>query len=402
VKTLNNRRVLLGVTGGIAAYKAAELLRQCQTLGAEVKVVMTQAATEFVTPLTFQALSGSTVHTQLLNPEEEAAMGHINLARWADLIVVAPASANFIARLASGVANDLLSTVLLATEKPIMVVPAMNQAMFADSATQTNLSLIKERGVMIEGPAEGLQACGDSGFGRMLEPVEIVGSIVEHFQTGALAGVNILLTAGPTREAIDPVRYISNHSSGKMGFALAQACADAGACVTLVAGPVNLETPSGVERVNVINAKEMAEAALTASVEAGIFIAVAAVADYTPVDVPTKKVKKDAATLQVELVKTKDILYEVAHLKEAPFCVGFAAETDDLEKYARSKLEKKSLDMVAANWVGQDNSGFNSDDNALSVYWRGGQQQLAHMPKTVLAHKLIELIAEKYHEKNST
>jgi len=246
-----------------------------------------------------------------------------------------------------------------------------------------------------------LQACGDSGFGRMLEPIEIVDSIVEYFQTGVLAGVNVLLTAGPTREAIDPVRYISNHSSGKMGFALAQACADAGACVTLVAGPVALETPSGIERINVIRAEEMAEAVLAQSEEADIFIAVAAVADYTPIYSPTKKVKKDTATLQIELVKTIDILYEVAHMEAAPFCVGFAAETDDLEKYARSKLEKKSLDMVAANWVGQNNLGFNSDDNALSVYWQGGEKQLEHMPKTMLAHKLIELIAGKYHEKNS-
>lgn len=401
VKTLQNRRILLGVTGGIAAYKAAELLRQCQTLGAEVKVVMTQGATEFVTPLTFQALSGSPVHTQLLNSEEEAAMGHINLARWADMIVIAPASANSIARLASGAASDLLSTVVLATEKPVMIVPAMNRAMYADEATQQNIEQLTQRGLLFEGPAEGLQACGETGAGRMIEPLEIVDAIVAFFQTGVLAGVNVLISAGPTREAIDPVRYISNHSSGKMGFAIAQACADAGANVTLVAGPVQLETPSGVERVDVVSADEMAQAIFVRAVQADVFIATAAVADYSPKRVSANKVKKNNNELTLELVKTTDILLQVSNGDAAPFCVGFAAETDDLEKYARSKLEKKSLDMIAANWVGQEGGGFNSDDNSLHVFWKEGERQLESMPKTILAHKLTALIAEKYHEKDT-
>lgn len=401
MKTLQNRRILLGVTGGIAAYKAAELLRQCQTLGAEVKVVMTQGATEFVTPLTFQALSGSPVHTQLLNPEEEAAMGHINLARWADMIVIAPASANSIARLASGAASDLLSTVVLATEKPVMIVPAMNRAMYADEATQQNIEQLTQRGLLFEGPAEGLQACGEIGAGRMIEPLEIVDAIVAFFQTGVLAGVNVLISAGPTREAIDPVRYISNHSSGKMGFAVAQACADAGANVTLVAGPVQLETPSGVERVDVVSAEDMAQAIFARATQTDVFIATAAVADYSPKQVSTNKVKKNNNELTLELVKTTDILSQVSNSEGAPFCVGFAAETNDLEKYARSKLEKKSLDMIAANWVGKEGAGFNSDNNSLHVFWKAGERQLESMPKTILAHKLTALIAEKYHEKDT-
>jgi len=394
--------VLLGVTGGVAAYKAAELLRQCQTIGAEVRVVMTPAATEFITPLTFQALSGSPVHTQLLDAEQEAGMGHINLARWADVILVAPASANFIARLASGMANDLLTTILLATEKTVMIAPAMNRAMFDDVNTQENLRKLEKQGVVILGPGEGLQACGEVGLGRMLEPESLVQSVVEYFSTGELAGLNVLLNAGPTREDIDPVRYISNHSSGKMGFALAQACADAGARVTLVAGPVQLQTPSGVERVDVISAHEMAEAVMARSNQADIFIASAAVVDYTPVEIAENKIKKNAAEMTLTLVKTTDILTDVATQGSGTFCVGFAAETDDLEVYAKGKLERKSLDMIAANWVGRSSGGFNHDDNALSVYWKGGEQEIESMPKPELARELITLIAKRYHEKNST
>jgi len=392
---------LLGVTGGIAAYKAAEILRQCQSLGAEVRVVMTPAATEFITPLTFQALSGSPVHTQLLDAEEEAGMGHINLARWADVVLVAPASADFIARLSSGMANDLLTTLLLATEKKVMLAPAMNRAMFDDPNTQDNLRKLQKQGVIILGPGEGVQACGEVGLGRMLEPEELVQSVVEHFQTGELAGLNVLLNAGPTREAIDPVRYISNHSSGKMGFALAQACVEAGAHVTLVAGPVQLQTPSGLERIDVVNAHEMAEAVMEKSKWADIFIASAAVVDYTPLEIANNKIKKNATQMQLTLVKTTDILTDVATQDDTTFCVGFAAETDNLEAYAKDKLERKSLDMIAANWVGRDSGGFNSELNALSVYWNGGEQEIDSMPKPELARELIALIATRYHEKNT-
>jgi len=393
---------LLGVTGGVAAYKAAEILRQCQKMGAEVRVVMTPSATEFITPLTFQALSGSPVHTQLLDAEQEAGMGHIHLARWADAILVAPASANFIARLASGMANDLLTTLLLATEKPVLLAPAMNRAMYDDSNTQKNIAKLKSQGVSIIGPGEGVQACGDVGLGRMLEPETLVSALVEHFNTGELAGVTVLLNAGPTREAIDPVRYISNHSSGKMGFALAQACVDAGAQVTLVAGPVQIETPAGLERIDVVSAKEMTQAVLSRVAQADVFVAAAAVVDYTPAAVVDNKIKKNAPQMQLGLVKTLDILATVACAPAAPFCVGFAAETDNLEEYAKGKLSNKSLDMIAANWVGQEGSGFNSDTNALSVYWEDGGQQLETKPKPALARELVKLIAKRYHEKNTT
>jgi len=401
VNKLQHRRVLLGVTGGIAAYKAAEVLRQCQVMGAEVRVVMTPAATEFITPLTFQALSGSPVHTQLLDAEEEAGMGHINLARWADVILVAPASADFIARLASGMANDLLTTLLLASEKTVMLAPAMNRAMFDDLNTQKNIRQLETQGVVILGPAEGVQACGEVGMGRMLEPEVLALAVVEHFQTGELAGLNVLLNAGPTREAIDPVRYISNHSSGKMGFSIAQACVEAGAHVTLVAGPVHLPTPSGVERIDVISANEMAEVVMLKSKQADIFIASAAVVDYTPVEIAENKIKKNASEMQLRLVKTTDILTKVASEGESTFCVGFAAETDNLEAYAKDKLERKSLDMIAANWIGRESGGFNSEDNALSVYWENGCQELESMPKPELARELVALIAKRYHEKNT-
>jgi len=401
VNKLQHRRVLLGVTGGIAAYKAAEVLRQCQVMGAEVRVVMTPAATEFITPLTFQALSGSPVHTQLLDAEEEAGMGHINLARWADVILVAPASADFIARLASGMANDLLTTLLLASEKTVMLAPAMNRAMFDDQNTQKNIRQLESQGVVILGPAEGVQACGEVGMGRMLEPEALALAVAEHFQTGELAGLNVLLNAGPTREAIDPVRYISNHSSGKMGFSLAQACVEAGAHVTLVAGPVHLPTPSGVERIDVISANEMTEAVMSRSKQADIFIASAAVVDYTPVEIAENKIKKSASEMQLTLVKTTDILTKVATEDESTFCVGFAAETDNLETYAKDKLERKSLDMIAANWIGRESGGFNSDYNALSVYWESGFQEFGSMPKPELARELVALIAKRYHEKNT-
>lgn len=398
---LQNRRILLGVTGGIAAYKAAEFLRACQTLGAEVRVVMTHAATEFVTPLTFQALSGMPVHTKLLDAEQEAGMGHISLARWADVIIVAPASADFLARLASGMANDLLSTVVLASEKKIMLAPAMNQVMYADEKTQQNLAKLARDGATILGPDAGLQACGDVGFGRMLEPEALAEEVVAYFHTGELAGLNVLLTAGPTREAIDPVRYISNHSSGKMGYAMAQACVEAGATVTLVSGPVQVEPPSGVETLDVVSAEDMFDVVLAHSKDADIFIATAAVADYSPSNIAGHKVKKNKSEIQLNLSKTKDILQKVASLQAAPFCVGFAAETENVEDYARAKLDKKKLDMVAANLVGAEGSGFNSDNNALTVLWSSGCVELGNKPKSALAKELVTLIAKRFYEKNS-
>ncbi len=398
---LQNRRILLGVTGGIAAYKAAEFLRVCQTLGAKVRVVMTPAATEFVTPLTFQALSGMPVHTKLLDAEQEAGMGHISLARWADVIIVAPASADFVARLASGMANDLLSTVVLASTKKLMLAPAMNQVMYTDEKTQQNLAKLAELGATILGPDAGLQACGDVGFGRMLEPEALAEEIMNYFHTGELAGLKVLLTAGPTREAIDPVRYISNHSSGKMGYSVAQACVEAGATVTLVSGPVQIEPPSGVETLDVVSAEDMFETVMARSKEADIFIAAAAVADYTPLNVESHKVKKNKSEIQLNLSKTKDILQKVAGLPAAPFCVGFAAETENVEEYARVKLDKKKLDMVAANLVGVEDSGFNSDNNALTVLWSNGRAELGSKPKSALAKELVTLIAKRFYEKNS-
>ena len=398
---LQNRRILLGVTGGIAAYKAAEFLRVCQTLGAEVRVVMTPAATEFVTPLTFQALSGMPVHTKLLDAEQEAGMGHISLARWADVIIVAPASADFVARLASGMANDLLSTVVLASTKKLMLAPAMNQVMYTDEKTQQNLAKLAELGATILGPDAGLQACGDVGFGRMLEPEALAEEIINYFHTGELAGLKVLLTAGPTREAIDPVRYISNHSSGKMGYSVAQACVEAGATVTLVSGPVQIEPPSGVETLDVVSAEDMFETVMARSKEADIFIAAAAVADYTPLNVESHKVKKNKSEIQLNLSKTKDILQKVAGLPAAPFCVGFAAETENVEEYARVKLDKKKLDIVAANLVGVEDSGFNSDNNALTVLWSNGRAELGSKPKSALAKELVTLIAKRFYEKNS-
>ena len=401
MSALSNRRILLGVTGGIAAYKAAELLRQLQEQGAEVRVAMTPAAMEFITPLTFQALSGFPVHTELLDPKQEAAMGHINLSRWADAVLVAPASADFIARIASGVANDLLSTLCLASESVLMLAPAMNRAMYANPATQQNLQKLQARGVQLYGPGEGVQACGEVGPGRMLEPEQLVRQVVEFFHSGLLSGKKVLITAGPTREAIDPVRYITNHSSGKMGFAVAQAAAESGAEVTLIAGPVDLATPSGVQRVDVVSAGNMAQAVLERASAADIFIASAAVADYAPADSGSRKLKKKDSEITLKLVKTRDILATVAGMQAKPFCVGFAAETHDLETYAKGKLTAKSLDMIAANWVGKEEGGFNSDQNSLTVYWRDGQQQLESAPKLELARRLVQLIAERYDAQHS-
>ncbi len=393
--SLANKHILLGVTGSIAAYKAAELVRRLREGGAEVRVVLSAGGAEFVTPLTFQALSANPVHSELLDTEAEAAMGHIELARWADAVVVAPASANVIARLAQGRADDLLAAVCLATEAPVAVAPAMNQQMWANAATQDNLQRLRERGMHQFGPAEGDQACGETGLGRMLEATDIARHTAGLFDTGALAGLRVLVTAGPTQEAIDPVRYLSNRSSGRMGYAVAQAAAEAGARVTLVSGPTALPTPPRVARIDVRSAQDMHEAVQEQAGGADIFIATAAVADYRPAAPAEKKIKKTTDTLSLELVRNPDILAGVAALPGGPFTVGFAAETENLLAYARDKLARKGLDMIAANRVG-GGLGFEAEENALSVIDANGVTELPQAAKSQLARRLIVLIAKHF------
>ncbi|MCC2638831.1 MAG: phosphopantothenoylcysteine decarboxylase/phosphopantothenate--cysteine ligase [Moraxellaceae bacterium] len=397
---LANKRIVLGVSGGIAAYKSAELVRRLRDAGAEVQVVMTPAAQQFITPLTLQALSGNPVHTDLLDPAAEAAMGHIELARWADLVLVAPASADCLARLAQGIANDLLSTLWLATKAQLAVAPAMNQQMWAAPALQANLAVLRARGVAVFGPAAGVQACGDVGEGRMLEAVELAARCADLFETGSLTGRHVVVTAGPTREALDPVRYLSNHSSGKMGFALAAACAEAGARVTLVAGPVHQPTPARVRRVNVTSALEMLAAVEQAVADADVFIATAAVADYRPQQVAGQKIKKSADTFTLELVKNPDIVAAVAARTPRPFVLGFAAETERVLEHARQKLERKRLDMIACNDVARADIGFQSDDNALTVLWSGGEQVLEKASKSLIARQLVQLVAARLAEED--
>lgn len=396
MKSLTNKRIILGITGGIAAYKSADLIRRLKDAGADVQVVMTDAAKQFITPLTMQALSGNPVHDSLLDPAAEAAMGHIELARWADLVLIAPASADFIARMANGIANDLLTTLCLATQAPIAICPAMNQAMWQNQGTQINLKTLNQRGITQIGPASGSQACGEVGLGRMSEPLEIVSACHDHFQSGFLQGLRVLITAGPTREAIDPVRYISNHSSGKMGFAVAEACVEAGAATHLVAGPVNLTTPERVRRTDVTSANDMLKAVSEQQGQFDIFIATAAVADYRPAQQVNQKIKKSAESMTIELVKNPDILATVAGWKNKPFCVGFAAETNDVIAYANDKIRKKNLDMIAANDVSRTDIGFNSDQNAVTVIWHGGHQALPINSKQHIARSLVELIAQQY------
>lgn len=397
MEQLVNKRVVVGITGGIAAYKAAELVRRLKEAGAEVRVAMTPAATRFITPLTLQALSGRPVHLELLDAAEENAMGHIALARWADAIVVAPATADSIAKLAHGRADDLLSTLCLASTAPLVLAPAMNQAMWRHPATQANAELLGTRGVRLLGPAAGEQACGEVGPGRMLEPPAIAEAVAALFASGVLQGLRVMITAGPTREAIDPVRYLSNRSSGKMGYALATAAMEAGARVVLVSGPTALPAPARVERVAVESAAEM-HAAVTARVaECDLFIGAAAVADYAPAAPADHKIKKDAPDLVLALRRTPDIVAAVAAAVPRPYTVAFAAETDALLAHARDKLAAKKVDMVAANWVGRPGLGFDSDDNALTVVWPGGELELPAMAKTALARRLISLIAEHYH-----
>lgn len=390
---LFNRNVLLGVSGGIAAYKSAELVRQLQSRGARVRVIMTRGALEFITPLTLQALSGNPVHTELLDAEAEQGMGHIELARWADLLLIAPATADLVARLAAGRADDLLATVALATPAPILIAPAMNQQMWRDEATSDNIATLAARGVTMVGPAAGEQACGDIGPGRMEEPEIIAEAAAALFDSGLLAGRRVVITAGPTREALDPVRYISNHSSGKMGFALARAAAEAGALTTLVSGPVTLDTPDHVRRVDVESAEEMLKSCLELLPECDIFIACAAVADYRPDHAAVNKIKKDAAEMTLHLVRNPDILATVAAIQPGPFTVGFAAETHDVLAYAREKMTRKNLDMIVANDVSDRSIGFNSDLNAATVLWPGGEQALERASKNTIARQVVALIA---------
>ncbi|MGD8999719.1 MAG: bifunctional phosphopantothenoylcysteine decarboxylase/phosphopantothenate--cysteine ligase CoaBC [Granulosicoccaceae bacterium] len=403
--SLHNKHVLLGITGSIAAYKSAELVRRLVEAGAQVQVVMTRAAMEFITPLTLQTLSGHPVRSELMDARAEASMGHIELARWADLVLVAPASADFIARLVQGRGDDLLGALCLASEAPLAIAPAMNRVMWADAATQANIERLRERKVSIFGPASGEQACGETGEGRMLEPLELVEQAAGLFATGSLAGVRVVITAGPTREAIDPMRFISNRSSGKMGYALAEACVEAGARVTLVSGPVCLPPPERVIRVDVESAAQMHEAVQALLADTDLFISAAAVADYRPDRIAAEKIKKDTADLRLEMIPTVDILASVGTLETAPFTVGFAAETGNMEAHARGKLAAKRLDMIAANEIGTDEQGrplgFEADDNALHVYWADGEQILPRAPKRRLARQLVELIAQRYHEKRS-
>ncbi len=392
-----NRRIVLGVAGGIAAYKAADLVRRLRDRDFEVRVVMTAGAREFVGPLTFQALSSNPVHCELLDEQAEAGMGHIELARWADLVLVAPATAHVMARLAHGLADDLLTTLCLATTAPLVVAPAMNQQMWQANATQANVLTLLDRGVQVLGPGEGDQACGEIGPGRMLEPEEIADRIEARFRGGALTGVDVVVTAGPTREALDPVRFLTNHSTGKMGYAVACAAAQAGARVSLVSGPTALPAPPDVDRVEVTSAEEMHAEVMARAARCDIFIAAAAVADYRPAGIAEQKIKKSDGPAALDLVRTPDIVAAVAAMDNGPFTVGFAAETQSVQTHARDKLERKGLDMIAANRVGLPDRGFASESNALSVLWRdGGCRELALAPKAELARDLIGLVAERY------
>ncbi len=385
-------RVLLGVTGGIAAYKAPALVRALRTAGAEVEVVLSGAGRQFVTPMALQAVSGRPVREALFDPAAEAAMGHIELARWADCLLIAPATAHCIARLAHGLADDLLTTLCLASAAPLVLAPAMNRLMWQHPATQANLATLTERGARVLGPADGEQACGEVGPGRMLQPEEIAAALHRH--AGALTGHRVLVTAGPTREAIDPVRYLSNRSSGKMGFAVAAAAQAAGAEVCLVAGPVHQPTPPGVTRIDVENAEQMHTAVMAQVGACDIFIAAAAVADYRPERPAAHKLKKSEAQLALTLARTRDILAEVAALAPPPFTVGFAAETQALARHAQGKRRDKQLDMIAANRV-DAGLGFDADDNALTLYWEGGQCELPRQPKRQLAQMLIAQVAAR-------
>ncbi|MEO8748659.1 MAG: bifunctional phosphopantothenoylcysteine decarboxylase/phosphopantothenate--cysteine ligase CoaBC [Rhodanobacter sp.] len=395
--SLANRRILLGVSGGIAAYKACDLTRRLREAGAEVRVVMTRNAAHFVAPATFQALSGQAVRSSLWDAHAEAAMGHIELARWAERIVIAPASADLIARLAHGMADDLLTTLCLASAAPLYLAPAMNQQMWAHAAVQENLSVLRERGARVLGPDAGEQACGDVGAGRMLEPHAVRDALAASFADGALRDVRVLVSAGPTYEDIDPVRYLGNRSSGRMGFAVAQAAIEAGAVVTIVAGPVQLPSPAGLaRRVDVRSAAEMHAAVLTAAAQSDIYVGAAAVGDYRPAQPSLRKLKKQpGAGLTLVLAENPDILESLSALERHPFLVGFAAETETVDVYAQDKLRRKGLDMIAANQVGEG-IGMEVADNALQVFWPGGCVVLPRASKEDLARALVARIAQRY------
>ncbi len=395
---LSDRKILLGVGAGIAAYKTPELVRRLRQAGAQVEVVPTPRALDFVTPLTLAAVNDRPA--RLSGNDPTAPMAHIDLARWADALLVAPASADLIARLALGLADDLLTTLALACEAPLIVAPAMNQAMWRHPATRANVERLRARGARVWGPAEGEQACGETGPGRMLEPEELVARLTALWAPRPLHGRRVLVTAGPTREPLDPVRYLGNRSSGKMGYALAEAAREAGADVVLVSGPTALPDPPGIETLRVERAEEMREAVLAHAPSADIFIAAAAVADYRPARAAPQKIKKAQDRLRLELVRNPDILAEVAAGRPRPFCVGFAAETDDLERHARAKLADKGLDMVCANRVGEG-LGFDADDNALWVAWPGGETTLPRQSKPRLARALMELVIDRYEKSRS-
>jgi phosphopantothenoylcysteine decarboxylase/phosphopantothenate--cysteine ligase len=398
MQILQGKNIVLGITGGIAAYKTPELVRRLKDHGADVRIVMTESAKAFVTPLTLQAVSANGIADSLLDTQAELAMGHIELAKWADLILIAPATANTIANLTIGLANDLLTTICLATSAPIALAPAMNQQMWHAEITQENINRLQKRGFHIWGPGQGEQACGDVGFGRMLEVHEIVELTCQHYQEQTLTSQHWVITAGPTREAIDPVRYISNHSSGKMGYAIAQAAKNAGAKVTIISGPVNLQAPMDVEVIKINSAQEMHQQALTLAPNADIFVACAAVADYRAAHIAEQKIKKssDNDDMQIQLVKNPDIVADVAALDKKPFTLGFAAETQELKKYALGKLKSKNLDLIAANNVAISGQGFNSDDNALTVFSQTQTTELPLTSKANLAKQLVKVILSNY------
>jgi len=395
---LENTNIILGITGGIAAYKTPDLVRKLVSKGANVRVVMTQSAKEFVSPLALQAVSGNPVSDDLLDKDAEAAMGHIELARWADKLLVAPATANFMAKLTHGLADDLLSTLCLATPAPVYIAPAMNQQMWFADATQANIKVLEQRKIQFLGPAQGEQACGDVGPGRMLEPQEIADLLTQQTLEQVLAGKRITITAGPTREEIDPVRYLSNHSSGKMGYALAIAAQKLGAAVTLISGPVNLLAPAKIQTISVSSAQQMHEAVMQTIHDCDIFIGCAAVADYRIQQKTDQKIKKSESELTLTFTKNPDILSDVAHLVNAPFTLGFAAETQNLREYALGKLQRKKLNMIAANDVSDSTIGFNSEQNALTVFWSKGEKKLEVADKQLLARQLMHLVAQRYTE----
>lgn len=400
MSVLLGKKILLGISGGIAAYKCAELTRRLKDQGADVRIVMTKSAKEFITPLTMQAVSGHAIADSLLDPNAEAGMGHIELAKWADLILLAPATANLIARLRAGFADELLTTLCLASPSPIVVSPAMNMEMYLAPATQDNIAVLAKRGVHIWGPGNGPQACGDIGPGRMLESDDLVARCVDFFSEKAqlLAGVNITITAGPTLEALDPVRYISNHSSGKMGFSLAEVAQKMGAKVTLISGPVDLKTPKNVQRIDISSALQMHQASINSLTCCDIFIACAAVADYRPANVETQKMKKQQGIddLTIKLIKNPDIIADIANTENAPFCVGFAAETEHLERYALDKLKRKKLKLIAANDVAKSGQGFNSEKNALTVFSETERFAITLANKKQVANQLLTIIAQQY------